>query len=47
MDLAERIGTISEAHLYSADFITIDGATHNGKKFSVTLSMKEEENNGN
>ena len=47
MDLAERVGTVTDAHLYNAEFITVDGETHNGKKFSITLNMKEEEKDGN
>lgn len=44
MELAERVGTVTDAHLYNAEFITIDGETSDGKHFSITVSMKEEEN---
>ena len=45
MDLAERIGTVTEAHMYCSEFITVEGQTHNGKKFTITMNMKEEEKN--
>ena len=44
MDMAEKIGTVSEAHLYSGEFITVDGITHSdGKPFTITMNLKEEE----
>ena len=44
MDLAEKIGTVSEAHLYSGEFITVEGITHMvGKPFTITMNLKEEE----
>ena len=49
LDLAEKIGTVVEAHLYSGEFITVDGKTHHdGKPFTITTKLKEEEKiNGN
>ena len=49
MDLAEKIGTVSAAHLYSGEFITVEGKTHHdGKPFSITMNLKkEEETDGN
>lgn len=44
MDLAEKLGTVTEAHLYSGEFITVDGNTHSdGKPFTITMNLKEEE----
>ena len=43
MDLAERIGTVVEAHMYGAEFITVDGQTHDGRVFTITMNVKEEE----
>lgn len=43
MDLAERIGTVTEAHLYNSEFITVDGETNKGEKFILTLNMEKEE----
>ena len=37
------VGTISNAHLYDSDFINIEGVTFEGKKFSLTLNIMEEE----
>ena len=46
MDLAEKIGAVSEAHLYSGEFITVDGITHHdGKPFTITMNLKIEEDN--
>ena len=36
-------GSIMSAHLYSDDFITIEGESDDGKKF--TLSFRKEEKN--
>ena len=44
MDLAEKLGTVSEAHLYSGEFITVEGITHSdGKPFTITMNLKEED----
>lgn len=48
MDLAERIGTVAEAHMYCSEFITVVGQTNDGKKFTITMNMKgEEQTDGN
>lgn len=48
MDLAEKLGTVSEAHLYSGEFITVDGITHHDSKpFTITMNLKEEKTDGN
>ena len=47
IEVAEAVGAVDCAHYYSKDFITIDGTTEDGKKFSITLHIKEEENDGN
>lgn len=41
--VADSVGTVKSAHLYSADFIRIDGETDEGKPFSITF--REEEKN--
>lgn len=43
LHLAGGVGTITSAHMYDNDFITIEGVAHEGKKFSLTLHIKEEE----
>ena len=42
MELAERIGTVTEAHMYDAHFISVEGAAGDGSKFTVTVNVKEE-----
>ena len=41
--VAESVGNIKSAHLYSADFISVDGETDEGKTFSITF--REENKN--
>ena len=45
--VAEEVGTVSSAMMYESGFITVDGKTKDGKKFAITLTIKEEEENGN
>lgn len=42
IEIGIMLGTINGAHLYDNDFITIEGVAHEGKKFSLTLNIKEE-----
>ena len=41
--VAESVGNIKSAHLYNADFITIEGVNDEGKTFSITF--REENKN--
>ena len=41
--LADQFGGIENAHLYDNGFINIEGMTKGGMKFSLSLSVKEEE----
>ena len=46
--IASTVGVVNESHLYKSGFIRIEGKTYEGKDFSLTLHIKEEEeNNGN
>ena len=45
MELAERIGTVIDAHMYGNSFISVDGESNDGKEFSIALRIKEEEKN--
>lgn len=45
MKIGCKIGTITNAHLYDNDFITIEGVNAEGKKFSLNLHITEEEKN--
>lgn len=42
--LGITLGTITNAHLYDNDFISIDGVSYEGKKFNLTLHITKEEN---
>lgn len=41
--LAVGVGKVSSAMMYDNGFMTAEGVTTDGKKFSVTLSIKGEE----
>lgn len=41
LELAERIGKVTDAHFYNEDFISVEGCANDGQKFTVTLDMKE------
>ena len=43
--LGNEFGTVVTAMMYDSGFMTVDGKTKDGKKFSITLSIKEEEEN--
>lgn len=45
LHLAGGVGAVSNAMMYDHGFMTVDGKTAEGKKFSVTLSIKEESEN--
>lgn len=38
-----QVGTVTSAMLYDSGFVAIDGITKEGKKFSITMSIKEED----
>mgnify|MGYP007115389157 CR=1 FL=1 len=40
-----KLGTVTSAMMYDTGFMAIDGITTEGKKFTITLSVKEEEEN--
>ena len=45
--LGNEVGTVVTALMYDSGFMTVEGTTNDGKKFSITLSIKEEETDGN
>lgn len=45
--LAEQFGNVKDAHMYPNDYISIAGETKGGKKFSLSLSLMEDEKYGN
>ena len=42
LHLAGGVGKVSNATMYESGFMTVDGKTAEGKKYSITLSIKEE-----
>lgn len=40
--LAEQFGKVRESHMYHNDYLTVDGVTKDGKKFDLSLMIKEE-----
>lgn len=45
--LGNEVGTVVTAMMYDSGFMTVEGKTHDGKNFSITMNVKEEENDGN
>lgn len=45
--LGNEVGTVVTAMMYADGFMTIEGKTNDCKKFSITMSIKEEETDGN
>ena len=41
--IGKCVGAVTSATMYNEDFMTVEGKTEDGKKFSVTLHIKEEE----
>ena len=44
--VAESIGTVTQAMMYESGFMNIEGKTEDGKHFHITMSIKEEETDG-
>ena len=45
LHLAGGVGKVSSAMMYDHGFMTVEGKTAEGKKYSLTLSIKEENEN--
>ena len=45
IEIGITLGTITDAHLYGGDFITIEGIAHEGKKFTLSMNIKEANEN--
>lgn len=43
---ANNAGIVTSAMMYESGFINIEGKTEEGKNFSITMSVKEEETDG-
>ena len=47
MEVGVKVGTVTAAHLYDSGFISIEGMSHEGNKFTLSLHIEEEKNDGN
>lgn len=45
LEFANHIGAINQMLCYDSGFCTVEGKTPDGKKFDITLHIKEEEEN--
>lgn len=45
IEVGNTLGTLADVHMYDNDFINIEGTTFEGKKFSLSLHIKEEKEN--
>ena len=43
--LGNKVGTVITAMMYDNGFMTVEGTTKDGKQFSITLRVKEEDKN--
>ena len=41
VEVGIKLGTITNAHLYESNFINIEGVSHEGNKFSLSLNIEE------
>ena len=47
IDIGNCMGSVECVHMYDTDFLSVEGKTNEGKKFSLTVHVKEEEKDGN
>ena len=45
MDIGLKLGTVTAAHMYGDDYMNVEGASHEGKQFTLSLHIKEENEN--
>lgn len=43
LEFADRMGLVDQMLCYDRGFSTVEGKTRDGKKFSITLKIEEEE----
>ena len=43
IDIGIEMGAVDGVHMYDTNFLSVDGKTDDGKKFSITIHIKEEE----
>lgn len=42
IEAGAQIGTVTAANYYNKNFVTVEGVTDGGQKFSITLTIEEE-----
>ena len=47
LEFSDRIGIVEQMLCYENGFCTVEGKTRDGKKFDITLHIKEEKIDGN
>lgn len=47
LEIGIKLGTVTSAHLYENNFITIEGVSHEGHKFNLNMHLEEEKKDGN
>ena len=47
LEFADRIGVVNQMLGYDNGFMSVEGKTRDGKKFSISLHIEEEEKDGN
>lgn len=45
MDICLTLGTVTAAHMYDGEYMSVEGVSSEGKKISINLHIKEEEKN--
>ena len=45
LDFADKVGVVTKMLCYEDGFLTVEGKTRDGKKFDITLDIKEEKEN--
>ena len=43
IEVGNAVGKVTSAMMYDSGFMTVDGVKPSGKKFAITLNVKEEE----
>ena len=44
-EIGITLGTVTAAHMYDGDYMNIEGVSNEGKQFTLSLHIKEEEKN--
>lgn len=47
IELGSTVGKVTEVHMYDEKFLTVEGKSFEGARFTLTMRIKEEEKDGN